>query len=617
MLGVLLIIGNVYWMRLTADISGASLGFTQYALFPNVIALLFLLVLLNRMLAKRHSRWVLRPQELIALYVMLAVATSLCAYDFLYYLPQTLAYGKWSALNSDRWAEWFKSAFPPYLVVSDPDATGDYFIGGSSLYQAGHVQAWLTPLLWWLSFVIAVFVGILCLSRLLLPRWDREEKLAFPLAAPPRMIALESEGSLADRLLWLGFGLALGIELLNFAHGIWPAVPALPMMWDLTPTLGQTRPWLAQRYLWLGFTPLVFGLSFLAPLDLCLSLWLFNLLWRAAAILGFQYGVSQGSGAGFPFYTEQSIGGSLVLVGSFLWLGRHYLKRVNAQLFGLGGKSEETRTIRLAMLGLVVAGVFLVHFCLRAGLSGRLTIAVLGFYVIIMLATTRLRVQLGAPSVELLADVVLPEAIGSVRLAQRELGMFTLFSPMTFSTRSTPMGVQMEGLYLFSHAGVSGKGRVLLVSGVVAVVAALWAALHVGYRVGIGSGQASLWATRLPGYEFGYLSSYLENPAPGSLTTLAALGAGALITTGLALAAACWPSWPLHPVGFVLSNSYAIHWMLPAIFVAWLTKTLIMRFGGLKVYRRALRLCLGLIVGSSLGSVVTVALGQLLLNLQQ
>lgn len=86
-LGVLLIVGNVYWMRLAADASGSGLGLTQYALFPNVAALLFLLVLASRVLIKRSRRWGLRPQELVALYVMLAVATSLCAYDFLYYLP--------------------------------------------------------------------------------------------------------------------------------------------------------------------------------------------------------------------------------------------------------------------------------------------------------------------------------------------------------------------------------------------------------------------------------------------------------------------------------------------------------------------------------------------------
>jgi len=611
-LGVLLIVGNVYWMRLAADASGSGLGLTQYALFPNVAALLFLLVLASRVLIKRSRRWGLRPQELVALYVMLAVATSLCAYDFLYYLPQMVAYGKWSALQSDRWAEWFGRAFPPHLVITDTEAVRDYFVGRSSLYQADHVLAWLTPLLWWLLFVIAAFLGMLCLSRLLLPRWDREEKLAFPLAAFPQIVALESDSLLADRLLWIGFGLSLGIELVNLAHGIWPALPGLPMVWDLTPVLGHVRPWLAQRYLVLGLTPLVFGLSFLAPLDLCLSLWLFNLLWRAAAILGFHYGLSEGSSADFPFVPEQSIGGCVALVGSFLWLGRRYLKRLLAQLLGLAGSSEEAKPIRLATLGLAAAGAFLTYFCLRAGLSGRMTIAVLCFYTVVMLATTRLRVQLGSPSVELEANVLLPKVIGSARLAQPELGMLTLFSPLTFSTRSTPMGVQMEGLYLFSRAGLSGQGRVILLSGLVGVLASLWAALDVGYRIGIGSGHASLWATRQPGFSFGYLSAWLENPAPSNFTALEALAAGALITAGLAAAAARWPTWPLHPVGFVLSGSFAIYWMLPAIFAAWLTKTLVMRYGGVRAYRRALRLCLGLIVGSSLGSMVAIALGQLL-----
>ena len=39
----------------------------------------------------------------------------------------------------------------------------------------------------------------------------------------------------------------------------------------------------------------------------------------------------------------------------------------------------------------------------------------------------------------------------------------------------------------------------------------------------------------------------------------------------------------------------------PAIFVAWAAKSLIMRFGGIELYRKAAPFFIGLILGSSVG----------------
>jgi hypothetical protein len=50
--------------------------------------------------------------------------------------------------------------------------------------------------------------------------------------------------------------------------------------------------------------------------------------------------------------------------------------------------------------------------------------------------------------------------------------------------------------------------------------------------------------------------------------------------------------------------------MLPGLVIAWTTKTLLLRYGGLRAHRRALPLFLGILVGSG----VTLVLTQILRN---
>jgi hypothetical protein len=55
--------------------------------------------------------------------------------------------------------------------------------------------------------------------------------------------------------------------------------------------------------------------------------------------------------------------------------------------------------------------------------------------------------------------------------------------------------------------------------------------------------------------------------------------------------------FPLHPVGFILAVHYPIDVQQFSIFLGWLAKCLITRFGGHDVYRKVLPAALGLILG--------------------
>ena len=58
---------------------------------------------------------------------------------------------------------------------------------------------------------------------------------------------------------------------------------------------------------------------------------------------------------------------------------------------------------------------------------------------------------------------------------------------------------------------------------------------------------------------------------------------------------ACAARFPFHPLGYCIGPGLIWHWS--PFFIAWLLKLVILRYGGLRFYRRALPFFLGLVLG--------------------
>jgi hypothetical protein len=75
------------------------------------------------------------------------------------------------------------------------------------------------------------------------------------------------------------------------------------------------------------------------------------------------------------------------------------------------------------------------------------------------------------------------------------------------------------------------------------------------------------------------------------------LAAGAIFTYVLMLARARLTWFPLHPIGFLISVTWAMEQLWFSIFLGWGCKTLITRFGGNEAYRKTMPAFLGLVLG--------------------
>jgi hypothetical protein len=80
-------------------------------------------------------------------------------------------------------------------------------------------------------------------------------------------------------------------------------------------------------------------------------------------------------------------------------------------------------------------------------------------------------------------------------------------------------------------------------------------------------------------------------------------GVGLGMVSVLMVGRVMWVGWPFHPIGLVLMNSGPLKAFWFSVFVGWVVKWLLLRYGGAAAFRRARPFFIGLIVGE------TVALG--------
>ena len=104
-------------------------------------------------------------------------------------------------------------------------------------------------------FFLLVF-GMLCINVLVRRPWTEAEKLSYPIIQLPLQMTDGRSSLLSNRMMWIGFGLGAGLDILNGLHFLYPIIPGLGgRLYDLRPFF-TNKPWNA-----IGWTPVaVFSL---------------------------------------------------------------------------------------------------------------------------------------------------------------------------------------------------------------------------------------------------------------------------------------------------------------------------------------------------------------------
>ena len=125
---------------------------------------------------------------------------------------------------------------------------------------------------------------------------------------------------------------------------------------------------------------------------------------------------------------------------------------------------------------------------------------------------------------------------------------------------------------------------------VVALLAFFWATLHTGYHLGMASGHTDNWLYAHGRRAVDALRSKIENPDGADLGGTLAIAISFVVTALLYYLKLQFAWWPLHPVAYPISTSNTIAGIAPALFLTWLVKLLLLRYGGLRAHRTALPL---------------------------
>jgi hypothetical protein len=353
--------------------------------------------------------------------------------------------------------------------------------------------------------------------------------------------------------------------------------------------------------------PIVVGICYLMPLDLTFSLWFFNLMFKAQLITATHFAWTTNIYTGFPYIDNQALGGFIALVASFLWLGRNYFRQVARKVLGLPSNlddSNEALSYRGAVIGLVVALGFLIYFFSRGGMTAPLTLAWAAQFLLLSLAVTRIRAQLAPPVFELWwigPNHFLPMLIGTKSMSRQAQGMMWLTYPVTREFNYHPQPWTLEAFKLTEGGRMDRRKLAWLMVAMtpVAVLSVFWATLHVAYRSGVasnvdtGAGDHALDVPDL-------LANALNNPIGPDYSGLAAVGIGLVATIALMALKMQIVGFPLHPVALPIACAWVTDGYLPAIFITWLVKAVIMRYGGLRLHQQAMKFFLGVIIGSSI-----------------
>lgn len=607
-IGIILIPINIYWVIQKEAYPGwvtAAVGPPDtLSLFYNVIFILSILLLLNFLLSRILPQARLSKIELVAIYAMLCISTSISGIDMVQILPPIMTHGFWYATPENEWESIFWDYLPRWLTVRDKQALIGYYEGESSFYN--FIQPWIIPITFWTIFVFVLIALMLCINIIIRKQWTTNEKLTYPIIRLPLEMIIQEKSFFTNKLLITGFIIASAIDSINSLNMIYPKIPSIPVRSLEIGRYFTEKPWNAIGWTPICFFPFAIGITFCMPLDLSFSCWFFYIFLKAQIILLNVLGLHNLSG--FQYLKAQESGAYISFGIITLWLLRKHFIRIIKGLFLEADyiSKDEVRSYRIAIISFLLGMIILLIFCYAAGIPLWASTTFFILYFIIAIAITRMRAELGPPTNELYyggPEQIMTLSLGTRRFPKAALSTFSLFWFFTRAYRGHPMANQLESFKMAEQVQDDSKKLPLaiLLATIISILATFWATLDVGYRV---VGVPGNWASN---ETYRRLETWLQQPSDMSTDAVLFMGIGALIILSFTLMRMRFIWWSIHPVAYLMANSWTMSWIWFSIFVGWAVKWVILKYGGLHSYRKVFPLFLGLILGEfTTGAILNI-----------
>jgi hypothetical protein len=573
-----------------------------------VLSIVMVLVLLNVVLRRLGQRFRFTRKEILFVYCTVSVMTGIPGEQFVNYFYVGLVGPIYHATPENGYAALFHGFIKDFLVPSkDPESPAIKWImegmpDGNGFWDIPW-GAWLRPLAAWTPAVILViFIGM-GLCALLRKQWIEYERLPFPLARVPLAATGEDDQEgvpfYRNRLMWVFFLVPVVVHLINGLHAYFPWFPFIPLSHS-TGRLFPDRPWDAFNYMDVTFYFDMIGIAFFLASDICFSLWFFYFFIRLQMV----FASIAGGELDWGFAAHQSGSGLVLLAVVYLWAARRHLAEVVRGAFSRRrpmDSSSEALGCRTIFWGLATCFVLLLAWCHWAGMSWYVAVLLFGFYFLVLIVLTRIIAELGLPYWwNLLAPQdLIARGLGNRLLGDRNLTLVS-FLGYSFHLHDTAGAVIPNAMYGLS---IAGKARMnlrhvflgMLIAVVVAVLACHVPCLYVLYTNGISS--CGWWFQQEPRVACENIAGSLIWPQEMRGQDVGGLWSGAIFTCFLHVMRQRFVWWAFHPLGFVAAVGLGRHWF--SILVGWSLKVLVVRLGGVRLWRKFCPAALGLILGNA------------------
>ena len=509
---------------------------------------------------------------------------------------------------------------------------------------------YVQPLFWWSLLFINIFLFLMCLAEWLRRKWVDRENLPFPLVEVADYLIrhdkrLETAGDLCKpeprrrlfyNLFLIGFGIGFlmlffqGLGHYHFMGG--SGVLQFDFSRNIFQVMGGALKNLPETVL--VVSPIVIGIVYLLSLEIGFSIWFSYLLYSlgvllvklASPTLMDSNWTGYGDSKLYPFPMEQMLGATACFAAYHMWKARG--QRGEGMPEGQHYVSPLATRVGLFLLPAVAALLLW-----DLGLRNLPLLALYGACVLLItVALARLRAETGFPLSHAVFEFAkLPIFLGmTAATGAKVYAAFinTVFLPTTLLFRTLPQ--QLENLELARRLRV--PYRITAIGGLVSVLLAIVAGSFSFLMFSYYQGQDFYGGTSLPPMSSGnisaigiahyplWISHFLGENGLDKFDELngyraAALAVGFGVIALLLFLRNRFMRFPLHPVGYLVLLATILYGLespyqrVPSerlsvsstiwgsALLAWLLKRLIVKYGGMNVYKRAKPLFVGLIIG--------------------
>lgn len=575
----------IYWVADSEIVSGIYL-ICYSIMMPTAIYLLTVRV---------FRRWLpLTDRELLIGYIVLTATIPVVGFGGLRFVIEGMGYIRFFSETQPQWQRYL-SYLSKLPVLQDQEAIRGLYRGGMSVPWA----AWLGPIAFWSAYLLALSGIWLSLAGILRHVWIKQERLTFPVAMLPLQMADKRNDIFRRPVFWIGFAIPFVMQSLLAIHDWAPVVPAIQLKaFNIAPLIFASPPWNAIRDLNVGFYPMAVGLAYFVPSNVSFSCWFFAILVRLFCVVCAMFGMdpTRTKASRFPYYEEQASGAWIAFAALVLWAARRHLRSAVQSL-----PPEDRSAIGKLWVSALVCTAICAGMIYSAGLPLAMAGSVVLVYGAYVLTGARVRAEAGGQwtfSPLWSAHDASNAVLGTGGLSNGALVATGFFDLVHVDIRGQSLPYLMEGMDIAEKTGTPWRTILVWVGiGTVTALALGWCCtLTKLYTIGAATAKANPYPINKAAIAFGDVDRLAITAKARDFAGMTAMGIGAALTVLL--------SWigrlgvpGLHPVGYILANTRTMQSFIVPFFMAWLVKTIVLRYGGNGFYRRTVPFFVGVMLG--------------------